>query len=134
MSNNLGIWYRETISPTQTNISPPPLRKNFFEDESSTPLGDEGTQNSIDNCINRKTKIKISYDKISKEFFTENFMSSDVKKYIEKSKLIDPEYKNITSKLKKDIPNIGGNIIYIQNFFLRKFNFYFSLNFLARSK
>ena len=104
MSNNLGIWYRETISPTQTNISPPPLRKNFFEDESSTPLGDEGTQNSIDNCINRKTKIKISYEKISKEFFTENFITSDVKKYIEKSKLVDPEYKNITSKLKKDIP------------------------------
>ena len=104
MSKNLPYWHRESYRPNITAPSLPPIKKNFF-DEHSTPLGEEGTQNTGDNSQDgKKPKIKISLVKVSSDFFHKNLVDENFKNFIDKSDAIEKENKDILNKKIKEVP------------------------------
>ena len=104
MSKNLPYWHRESYRPNITAPSLPPIKKNFF-DEHSTPLGEEGTQNTGDNSQDgKKPKIKISLVKVSSDFFHNNLVDENFKNFIDKSDAIEKENKDILNKKIQEVP------------------------------
>ena len=65
MTDKNTFWQRTSYPPNITDPSLPPIKKNFFEDKEldgdhSTPLHEEGTQNTGDNSQpGKKPKIRI---------------------------------------------------------------------------
>ncbi len=97
-------WHRESYRPNITAPSLPPIKKNFF-DEHSTPMGEEGTQNTGDNSQEgKKPKIRITSVKISNEFFYSKLIDDNFKNFILNSEAIEKENKEILNKKNKEIP------------------------------
>ena len=102
MSNDAEIWYRGAYGLNVTKPDLPPLRRHFFSklydraETKPTPIGDEGSQNAIDNPQKgKKTLIKISLTNVSRDFFEEKIISEDYKKFLSKSNQVGIHYKKI---------------------------------------
>ncbi len=110
MANKNTSWQRTSYDPNITDPSLPPIKKNFFEEKEldgdhSTPLHEEGTQNTGDNSqLGKKPKIRISLVKIPFEFFNQNLVNDDFKKHLSISTALETKNRKIFDNNHKEIP------------------------------